>query len=99
MNSSVSATAAFLTIEELSQHLPLSIKTIRRRIRDGSIPAIQPGGKGTKILIPLEWLNQQSAVSQESPPQQTSISGSTQRKIISGSSPQWMKQLPASPKL
>jgi hypothetical protein len=42
----------YVTGEEYVQVTPLSEKTVRRRIRDGSIESWQPGGPGTKILIP-----------------------------------------------
>ncbi|QDU05456.1 Helix-turn-helix domain protein [Gimesia chilikensis] len=88
MNTSISA--AFHTIEELAPKLAVSISTIRRRIRDGSIPAIQPGGKGTKLLIPKEWVNQQATISKSSR-LESSSSGRHQRKSISGPAPRWRK--------
>ncbi|KAA0134462.1 helix-turn-helix domain-containing protein [Gimesia chilikensis] len=79
-----------LSIEEVSDIISLSISTIRRRIRDGSIPAIQPGGKGTKLLIPKEWINQQATTPQSSRLEPSS-SGRHQRKSISGPPPRWKK--------
>ncbi|HCS50403.1 MAG TPA: hypothetical protein DIW81_02230 [Planctomycetaceae bacterium] len=46
----------YLTIEECSQRVSLSDSTIRRRIREGKIPFWQPGGPGTRILIPVDAL-------------------------------------------
>src|SRR5262245_20109401 len=46
----------YLSIEEYSLHCGLSIPTIRRRVRDGSIPSMQPGGARHKILIPIDAL-------------------------------------------
>jgi len=46
--------AEFFTIRQFSQIAHLSEATIRRRIRDGSLPFVQPGGKRTKILIPAD---------------------------------------------
>ncbi|MEQ8854387.1 helix-turn-helix domain-containing protein [Gimesia sp.] len=85
-----SDTSDLLSIEELSTIISLSISTIRRRIRDGSIPAIQPGGKGTKLLIPKEWVNQQATISKSSRLEPSS-SGRHQRICISGPTPRWKK--------
>lgn len=85
-----SSSSDLLSIEELSDIVSLSISTIRRRIRDGGIPAIQPGGKGTKLLIPKEWINQQATTPQSSRLEPSS-SGRHQRKSISGPPPRWQK--------
>ena len=45
-------TSEFLTIDEFSTMSRLSVSTIRRPIADGSLPAFQPGGKKTRLLIP-----------------------------------------------
>lgn len=42
----------YLTVREFADRFPVSEKTVRRRIDDGSLPHIQPGGKNTKLLIP-----------------------------------------------
>ncbi|WP_417390480.1 hypothetical protein [Gimesia sp.] len=86
-----SKSSILLSIHELNAVVSLSITTIRRRIREGTIPAIQPGGKGTKLLIPVEWLQKWSALSQASPEQTTSTTNAKQRKTISGPRPRWMK--------
>ena len=88
-----SKSSILLSIHELNAVVSLSITTIRRRIRirEGTIPAIQPGGKGTKLLIPVEWLQKWSALSQASPEQTTPITNAKQRKTISGPRPRWMK--------
>jgi len=44
--------ATYLTFKEFIGRCPLSPSTIRRRIKDGSIPHVQPGGKGHRVLIP-----------------------------------------------
>jgi hypothetical protein len=41
-----------LTIRELKEETGLSISTLRRRVKDGSIPVIQAGGPGKKLLFP-----------------------------------------------
>jgi excisionase family DNA binding protein len=40
-----------LTINQLAQRSGLSVSTLRRRVKDGSLPAIQPGGAGKKMLF------------------------------------------------
>ena len=41
-------------IREFATIAGLSESTIRRRIRDGSITALQPGGPGTALRIPAD---------------------------------------------
>lgn len=45
-----------LPVNEYARRSSMSISTIRRRIRDGSLPAWQPGGPGTRLLIPVACL-------------------------------------------
>ena len=45
-------TRQFLSLSEFSKVTGLSPATIRRRVRDGSIQAYQPGGPGKKLLFP-----------------------------------------------
>jgi hypothetical protein len=50
-----------LTIEDLERLSGLSVSTLRRRIADGSLPVIQPGGHRTRMaFLPnvLELLSQ-----------------------------------------
>lgn len=42
------------TIQEVASVLGRSVKTIRRRVDKGQIPAIQEGGKGTELRFDLE---------------------------------------------
>lgn len=46
----------YLDVNEFSQLTGLSAATIRRRVRDGSIKAYQPGGPNKKLLIPRDAL-------------------------------------------
>jgi excisionase family DNA binding protein len=43
----------FLSPQELATRTGLSVETVRRRVRDGSLPSIQPGGPGKRILISI----------------------------------------------
>jgi excisionase family DNA binding protein len=55
----------YLSVAELSSLTGLSEVTIRRRIKDGSIPASQPGGPRTRLVVRRDVLdlliNQNSA--------------------------------------
>jgi len=42
----------YLSVKQFSERAPISESTLRRRIESREIPSIQPGGPGTKILIP-----------------------------------------------
>ena len=44
----------YLTVEELSKATTLSVSTLRRRFKEGSIVGFQPGGRGSKILFPID---------------------------------------------
>jgi excisionase family DNA binding protein len=47
----------YLSLAQFSTYSGLSQSTLRRRIRDGSLPAIQPGGPGTRLVIPRDALD------------------------------------------
>ena len=47
---------AYLTLEEASKLTSLSASTLRRRIRRKQIRVWQPGGPGTRLLIPRSEL-------------------------------------------
>ena len=47
---------AYLSIKQFSEFSGLSVATIRRRLRDGSISSHQPGGRKKKRLIPADAL-------------------------------------------
>lgn len=43
-----------LTYEELSRRTGLSISTLRRRVKDGTIPFLQPGSRRSRIVFPID---------------------------------------------
>lgn len=43
---------SFLTVQAFARRTGLSVKSVWRRIRDGSVPVYQPGGRGTSVRIP-----------------------------------------------
>jgi excisionase family DNA binding protein len=54
--ATISDNQKLLTIREFSAMSGLSVATIRRRVQDGSINAVQLGGKGKKLLFPRDVL-------------------------------------------
>ena len=48
---------AVFSPEQAAKHLGVSESTVRRRIRDGQLKAVQPGGPGSRILISREALH------------------------------------------
>jgi len=87
MNSS-SVEKQYFTIHELSEVIPISVSTIRRRIREGKIPSTQLGGKRTRHLIPASFLTEMKA--QKSEQRHDSEAPVQVQKPIAGSTPRWM---------
>jgi excisionase family DNA binding protein len=56
----------YFTIRELSKVSRLSESTLRRRIEDGSLPVIQPGGHRTRMLFASDVLEKLIPVVAES---------------------------------
>jgi len=46
----------WLSVAEVAAELACSEPTVRRRIRDGEIPAVQLGGAGSPVRIPRAGL-------------------------------------------
>jgi excisionase family DNA binding protein len=46
----------YLTIQEVAEELRCSEPTVRRRIRDGDLPAVRLGGAGSPVRIPRAGL-------------------------------------------
>lgn len=47
---------AYPTVAEVATELPCSEPTVRRRIRDGGLPAVQLGGPGSAVRVPRAGL-------------------------------------------
>lgn len=47
----------YLTVAEFAKSTGLSEKTVRRRVGDQTLAHHQPGGKKTRILIPVDALD------------------------------------------
>jgi excisionase family DNA binding protein len=44
----------WITVTELSTRVGVSVSTLRRWVRGGRLPAIQPGGPRGKLLFPAD---------------------------------------------
>jgi hypothetical protein len=98
------------TIEELERLSGLSVSTLRRRIADGSLPVIQPGGHRTRMaFLPnvLELLSQTrrripEPASAETPEQPAPAQDKAEKpnpgpdKPIPGRRPKWREREPCS---
>ena len=97
------ANPRFVGLKEFSELTGISDSTIRRRVRDGSLPVVQMGGKGKKLLFPIDALtcvNAPIASTGDSDPVELillSPSG-TQADIPADSHPRWMQKLIRRPK-
>lgn len=69
-------TKRFVSPEEFCQLTGWSASTVRRRLKDGSLPAVQPGGRRTLWLIDVEAFQAGQARS-AAPPSPPSNSNST----------------------
>lgn len=69
----------YLTVEEFAALTPVSAQTIRRYIKNGQLPYLQPAGRGGNIMIRRDALDQMSGAagsSSDSP----AASGKTPQK-------------------
>ena len=93
----------YIDIGELVVRSGMSESTIRRRVRDGSLHAVQLGGKGKKLLFSVDVLDRvntpmTSAEDNASvEPIILSPSG-TQADDSAGSHPRWMRKLNRRPR-
>jgi excisionase family DNA binding protein len=78
-----------VAIEELSGLLGVSVPTLRRWIRDGKLPARQPGGPGTRLLFPLAQISRLLEPPGPAAPKTVASSAAT-RARLSGRQPAWM---------
>jgi excisionase family DNA binding protein len=84
---------SFFTVAQFAAHLGLSDKTLRRRIREGSLPYFQPGGPKTKILIPADALHQRADIPlsgrEITPNQAEPFNEQEPRPALPGPKPRW----------
>lgn len=87
---------ACFTLSELIAMTKLSESTLRRRVKDGSIPCIQPGGPRTRMLFSPDILDRLAAAS-SSQIEPVAASPVLQPKPkLSGPVPNW-RRMDASP--
>lgn len=79
----------YLTIQEFSQKVSLSEKTVRRRIDAGQIPHWQPGGPGTRILIPVSCLSMISQAPGNPSATKEDPAPTNQDQALPGPTPRW----------
>jgi hypothetical protein len=60
------STPEYISITKLSAISGLSVSTLRRRVKDGSLPVIQPGGRRSRLLFRRDVLDTLSTVAHES---------------------------------
>lgn len=82
-----------LTIQEFARRSSQSESTVRRRIKDGSLKAWQPGGPGTRLLIPVTCLPSAQVVTAPVSLPIQSISSPTSKapQRLSGPTPRWKR--------
>jgi excisionase family DNA binding protein len=79
-----------LNIEEVAERLGSSVKTVRRRVKKGLIPAIQEGGRGTQLRF--DWDDVLTAI--QSHPAANEMTEKPETKL-SGPKPKWKRELDA----
>jgi excisionase family DNA binding protein len=57
MYTEIAAEQEFLTVAQAAYLLAVDHRTVRRKIREGELPAIQLGGRGSHIRIPRRALD------------------------------------------
>src|SRR4051812_14364263 len=81
----------YLDIRELSARTGVSVTTLRRYVKEGKIEALQPGGRGGKLLFRLNALERLAPRTSASPP-----AGAGPNRL-SGRQPAWMNSPPHPP--
>ncbi len=76
----------YLTPREFCARTRPSEATLRRRLKDGSIPFLQPGGPRTRLLVPADALERPAAATDADPP---GPPGGGPAPAIPGPPPRW----------
>ena len=81
---------------EAAAILGVSVSTVRRRIRDGSLPCLQLGGRGHRICIPHDALivpSRRERMGSDEPaePADRSLDHMHQAERLPGPAPRWMQ--------
>ena len=83
--------AGWLTVEQFVAESGLSAATVRRRIKDGSLPVLQPGGKRTAVRISRSALEPSRITS--APIESVSFEPPISQKPPAGRQPHWRSKL------
>ena len=81
----------FLSPREFALSKGLALSTVRRYLKSGSLPCIQPGGFRCRILIPRNALNSSGKIPSENSPPAPPRAKKPQTKT-SGPEPAWKKK-------
>ena len=86
-----------LSVDEAAAILGVSVSTVRRRIRDRSLPCLQLGGRGHRIVIPHEALimpSRRERTGSDEPvePAERSPDRMHQPERLRGPTPRWMQK-------
>lgn len=84
----------FVSPQEFARLAGFSASTLWRRIRDGSIPFWQPGGPGTRVLIPLSAIESASPSATSVPAGDAAATDCPAQKPIPGPRPRWQTRTP-----
>ena len=57
-NSAIGRTSEYASPDEFAGLTGLSMATVRRYLRDGRLPKVQPGGKRCRVMIPRDALEE-----------------------------------------
>jgi len=79
-----------LNILDVADLLKCSVKTVRRRVADGILPAIQEGGPGSQLRFCLQDIETALRVHCTTGPDDQSSQTKVQEKL-SGPAPKWKK--------
>lgn len=84
----------FLSPAEFATRSGLSESTVRRRVRDGTLPHRQPGGKRSRIVIPHDALVGPHQPTGATRPTADQINSHGQQKprSLSGPKPLWQRE-------
>lgn len=77
-----------INIQELAKVLGVSVKTVRRRIAGGKIPAIQTGGQGTALRFDLDEV-MRAVKSLQVESAATDLSRESKSTRLPGPTPKW----------
>jgi excisionase family DNA binding protein len=93
--AAVSPARTCLTYEEVSAQTGLSLSTLRRRVMEGKLPFIQPGGRRTRIVFPIDvverLLQDSGSPSEKSPVLTSSTAVSAANPVHRGPKPKWLQ--------